>query len=299
MSKTILMGPFCAPNVNVINTELVVGIPSPLAALGFARKFAILLGEDSKGTEQACAIFHSFRMADGRHKPSPTNKSGDDYSNVETPEKITGHTTFSIVVHYPNGLDTNTTKIWETLMRMRFAGSNLFPANQKGQSTGWHNVKPEHHIRHVQDERDLLKSLKHIPQGWMYLPVNEDTNTLVFSDGKNNIHSLLDKIQSAQRANENEKVMLRPTLCGFQFYQECRQPKTESTMARAIVAPLFSHAEQVSSRSLVYKKPNFNLSGDLWGHDTCESRDITFLSPRYKNKKLLAAHFAQQQGDTL
>lgn len=297
MKKTLLLGPFCAPNTNAINSELVIGIPSPLAGLGFARKLSILTGQDSSTTERACAIFHNFQISSGRHKPAPVNKNKSDYSNIETPEKITGHTTFSILLHYPENFVGNENVVWEKIKQMRYAGSALFPADVAGNSMPWHTAKRDKYVRFLTEE-NLQDSLLKIPQGWMYLPITETTKSVfkptVFGEGKENIHHLIHTMDRA-RKDENHKAVLQPTLCAFQAYQECRQAKSDTSFPRAIVSPMFSVCEQLSSRSLFFTRPEFSVD-DMWHYAFSSQKETTYLSPSYKGLSSTPPK-AQTQGD--
>ena len=130
-----VVGPAIAGQVNLQQNDFVEGVPSPLAALGFAgflaRKINEKMGRNiDPWSVRVLPVYHQVSVSSGRTRPAPRrdtpSKGGrSSLKSGEIAETLTGEVIFSLVIDIDAALDTG--PMTQIVDRMRFAGSAIFP----------------------------------------------------------------------------------------------------------------------------------------------------------------------------
>ena len=125
-----VIGPAVAGNANLQQNDFVAGMPSPLAALGFAgalaRKINAEFGLDvDPWAVRVMPIYHAVSPSVGRVKPAAKRGARQTMEATEIAESTTGEVILSLVVEIDGALDA--ARMAEIADRMRFAGSAIFP----------------------------------------------------------------------------------------------------------------------------------------------------------------------------
>lgn len=124
-----LLGPFRATNVNLAANDLVAGLPSPMAALGFVGALAHRAGSHD-WHHAVLPIYHQIQLSEGRTKATPERAAGGALENIELVEDLTGYVEFSLLADFPDGVNRNF--LQGSLAGIRFAGGTVFPLKRGG-----------------------------------------------------------------------------------------------------------------------------------------------------------------------
>lgn len=118
----VAIGPLHTSRHNISQNNLVEGLASPSAFLGFANIFA--RAADIYDWAVSClTVIHSYEDLRQQLRPEFELK-GKALKNAEIPEKKLGTMSFSVILKLPEAVDLNT--IEACLLRARLAGSSLF-----------------------------------------------------------------------------------------------------------------------------------------------------------------------------
>src|SRR4051794_37642236 len=121
----IRIGPFEAASANLDGNSLCCGVPSPLAALGFADALSRRAGGPAAPGSKACLIIHTCQVSEGQIKPTPIHAGKGQIQNAEIPERVIGFVRATLILSDLPEIDEEL--LQAALPSMRFCGAPIFP----------------------------------------------------------------------------------------------------------------------------------------------------------------------------
>ena len=121
----VRIGPFEVAAANLDGNSICCGVPSPLAALGFADALARRAGGQSAPNAKACLIVHLCQVSEGQIKPTPIHAGKGVLENAEIPERVIGFVRATLILDDLPEMDDRL--IRAALPGMRFSGAPIFP----------------------------------------------------------------------------------------------------------------------------------------------------------------------------
>ena len=126
----IRVGPFEAAGANLDGNSLCCGVPSPLAALGFADALSRRAGGPAASDSEACVIIHTCQVSEGQIKPTPIHAGKGRVQNAEIPERVIGFVKATLILSNLPEIDEEF--LHDAVPGMRFCGAPIFPMRSAG-----------------------------------------------------------------------------------------------------------------------------------------------------------------------
>lgn len=120
------IGPFEAVGANLDGNSLCCGVPSPLAALGFADALSRRAGGPPAPDGEACLIIHTAQVSEGQIKPAVISAGKGRIQNAEIPERVIGFVRATLILSNIPEIDEE--DLQDAVPGMRFCGAPIFPA---------------------------------------------------------------------------------------------------------------------------------------------------------------------------
>jgi len=279
---TLVIGPLTIEGANLTPNELVAGLPSPFAALGFAKKLAMLAGMEAGETwdMQALPIMHAVHMSKGRLKPEFDNqgKGREDrfakFGPVEIPETITGTLRISLVLRYPREHGLTPHHIARQLPRMRYGGGRLKMPESRGLEA----------FARVLEHPDFSSALDSLPPGWVIAPADPEQagSELLWIDSAESLADFVDAIHPPTRTKGVTPLI--PAQVGFVFHEtpaqtEGRRGTRRPDLPHLYSSSVFGMAQALSTRSDLLKDGQFDHR--FWRFCPCPDKRATMFSPHH------------------
>lgn len=121
----IRVGPFEAAGANLDGNSLCCGVPSPLAALGFADALSRRAGGPGAPDSEACVIVHTCQVSEGQIKPAVILAGKGRVQNAEIPERVIGFVRATLILSNLPEIDEEF--LHDAVPGMRFCGAPIFP----------------------------------------------------------------------------------------------------------------------------------------------------------------------------
>src|SRR5215207_9276176 len=121
----IRVGPFEAASANLDGNSLCCGVPSPLAALGFADALARRASGLPAPGSKVCLIVHTCQVSEGQIKPTPIHAGKGVIQNAEIPGRVIGFIRATLILSDLPDIDDEPLRA--ALPGMRFCGTPVFP----------------------------------------------------------------------------------------------------------------------------------------------------------------------------
>lgn len=273
-----LVGPFIANGVNLLQNDFVAGLPSPLAALGFAgaairnveAQRGLSSGDLDPWSASALPILHSVSLSKGRQRAEPKRgKPREDYSQlqaIELPETLTGEVIASILIETDAVIDE--AELRRAVQGMRFAGGTLKATGNRLDGVA---------VRRL--EENTLKEAKGLQRGFAMMPPVGRDDAMAVSFGDED--TMRDVFIRLNRRTEKSGYLV-PAAVGLRLLESPDSAAPRSASRDPVVPHVFSEPAAGIAELVSIRNPRLrdapDLSPMMWRWSPTETHSYVMFS---------------------